>query len=254
MPERGKTLAGKTAIITGAAQGIGYAYAERLGQLGAIVVVADIDGEAAEAAVKRLRADGLEGWAATVDISKSQETAEVARQVVERQGAIDILVNNAGLYRGFTRSRADEIDLGEWQRMLDVNVSGTYYMCRAVIPQMRNQGSGKIVNQSSASGLACRGMSLHYSLTKAALVPLTKVLSRELAEYGVCVNAIAPGMIDTEATSGTFSEQERAAIIPMIPMRRAGTTDDLVGVLEFLCSAASDYLTGQTILVDGGVV
>lgn len=196
MAEERRALEGKTAIITGAAQGRGYAYAERLGRAGAVVVMADIDGEAAEAAVKGLREEAIEGWAATADISQPQQTAEVARQVVERRGSIDILVNDAGLYQGFTRCRAEEIDLGEWQRMLTVNISGTYAMCRAVIPQMRRQRSGRIVNHLSASGLTGPEPSLLDAMTKAALMTLTEVLARELAGAGVGVDAITSGEID----------------------------------------------------------
>jgi NAD(P)-dependent dehydrogenase (short-subunit alcohol dehydrogenase family) len=248
------SLAGKVAIVTGAAGGIGASYAGRLAQLGATVVVVDLDLDGAEGVAKKLKADGYPAWAAAADISNPEHAAEVARQAIERAGTVDILVNNAAIYRGFNRSLAEDIDLNEWQRMIDVNVNGTYFMCRAVIPQMRQQRSGKIVNQSSGAALLCRGMSLHYTLSKAAVLPLTKVLARELADHGITVNAIAPGIIDTPATAETFSDAERQAVIPTIPMKRIGQTEDLLGVLEFLCTDASSYITGQTIVVDGGMV
>jgi NAD(P)-dependent dehydrogenase (short-subunit alcohol dehydrogenase family) len=247
-------LDGRVAIVTGAAGGIGAAYAGHLASLGATVVVADLDGEGADAVAKELAANGHRAWGAEVDISIPEQAAEVARQAVERAGSIDVLVNNAAVYRGFKRSLAEDIDQREWDRMMEVNVGGTFNMCRAVIPQMRHQRKGKIVNQSSGAALMCRGMSLHYTLSKAAILPMTKVLARELADCGVTVNAIAPGIIDTPATLDTFSEAERAAVVPTIPMKRLGQVEDLLGALQFLCTDASAYVTGQTIVIDGGIV
>src|SRR5260221_7829993 len=165
-------LDGKVAVVTGAAGGIGSAYARRLAQLGATVVVADLDGEAAHTVSKELEADGLKAWSAVVDIAVPEQCAEVVRQAVERAGSVDVLVNNASIYRGFNRAFAEDLDLTEWHRMIDVNINGTFYMCRATIPQMRKQRSGKIVNQSSGAAMFCRPKSLHYTLTKAAMITM----------------------------------------------------------------------------------
>jgi NAD(P)-dependent dehydrogenase (short-subunit alcohol dehydrogenase family) len=247
-------LDNRVAIVTGGAAGIGAAYAQRLSELGATVVIADLDGAAADQRAKQLEAGGGRAAGVALDISQPREAAEVVDRIVKDYGSVDVLVNNAGMYRGFRRSPAEDIELADWGRMLDVNISGTFYMCRAVIPHMRRQRSGRIINQTSTAAFACRPMSLHYSVSKAALIPLTKVLARELAEAGITVNSIAPGFIDTEATAATFSEAEREAVVPMVPMKRAGTPADLTGVVEFLCSPASAYMTGQTLVVDGGMI
>ncbi len=245
-------LEGKTAIVTGAAQGIGAGYARRLAELGATAVIADIDEAGVEASAKELTGDGLSAWAAPVDISDAQDAVDLARRVIEREGSIDVLVNNAAVYRGLQMEVAEEIDLDYWRRMVDVNLSGTYYMCRAVIPQMRRQGSGKIVNQSSVAAYMAAPLALHYCVTKAAVITLTQVLARELGEDNINVNALAPGVIATPATLESIPEIMREMFMLNASIKRIGEVDDLLGALEFLCTSDSDYMTGQTLVVDGG--
>lgn len=247
-------LAGKVAVVTGAAGGIGAAYAGHLARLGSTAVVADIDAEGAATTAKELVAEGLKASARSVDISDPASAAALARSVVEKEGSIDVLVNNAAVYRGLQMEVAEDIDLDYWRRMVDVNISGTYYMCRAVIPQMRRQGSGKIVNQSSIATWLGAPLALHYCTTKAAVVTMTKVLSRELGEDGINVNAIAPGLILTPATLETIPEMMQEMYLMNASIKRPGTPEDLLGALEFLCSSDSDYVTGQTLVVDGGIV
>lgn len=246
-------LDGKVAIVTGAAQGIGEAYARHLAGLGATVVVADIDSERAEQTAKQLVADGFSAVAERVDISDSASAAALAESVVERSGSIDVLVNNAAIYKGLQMDVAEEIDLDYWRRMVDVNINGTYYMCRAVIPQMRRQQSGKIVNQSSIAHYIAAPMALHYCTTKGAVVAMTKALASELGEDNIYVNAIAPGIIGTEATMTSVPAMMQDMLVMQAPIKRMGTPEDLLGALEFLCTSASDYVTGQTLVVDGGV-
>jgi NAD(P)-dependent dehydrogenase (short-subunit alcohol dehydrogenase family) len=246
-------LDGKAAIVTGSAQGIGAAYARRLAELGAAVAVADIDGEGAEQTAKQLVADGHSATAERVDISDAADAGAMVNRVAEQLGSVDVLVNNAAIYKGLQMDVAEEIDLDYWRRMVDVNISGTYYMCRAVIPHMRRQGYGKIVNQSSIAHYIGAPMALHYCTTKGAVVAMTKALASELGEDGIHVNCIAPGIIGTEATMQSVPSMMQDMLVMQAPLGRMGTPDDLLGALEFLCTSASAYVTGQTIVVDGGV-
>ncbi|MEW6473521.1 MAG: glucose 1-dehydrogenase [Actinomycetota bacterium] len=247
-------LTGRVAVVTGSAQGIGRAYAQHLAQLGAQVVVADIDEAGAQAAAKELADTGVQAFAAGVDIADPASTERLVETVIERCGSVDVLVNNAAVYRGLQMTPAEEIDLDYWRRMMDVNINGTYYMCRAVIPHMRQQGHGKIVNQTSIAAYLAAPLASHYAVSKAAVVALTKCLARELGEDGINVNAIAPGVIGTPATMEAVPEPMRDMLVMNAALHRIGQPEDLLGALEFLCSDMSDYLTGQTIVVDGGVV
>lgn len=247
-------LAGKVAIVTGSARGIGRAYAERLAELGAHVVVADINEPGAKEAAGELEAKGFAATSHVVDISDPVSAKALAASTVDQLGAIDILVNNAALYAGLQWAVAEDVDLSYWKRMVDVNISGMFYMCRAVIPTMRAQERGKIVNQASGAAYLAAPLALHYCVTKAAAITMTKVLAKELGEDNINVNAIAPGIIGTEATQSSVPEVMQEMVVESSALKRAGTPADLLGVLEFLCTAASDYMTGQTLVVDGGIV
>jgi NAD(P)-dependent dehydrogenase (short-subunit alcohol dehydrogenase family) len=245
-------LDGKVAIVTGAAQGIGATYAEHLASLGAGVIVADVNDTKAKETAQSIAAGGARARAVVVDISDPTSCEALAADVVEQDGRIDILVNNAALYSGLELMPAEEIPLDVWRRYVDVNLSGNYYMCRAVIPVMKGQQSGKIVNQSSIGTWLHAANTLHYTLTKAAMISLTQVLASELGESGINVNAIAPGVIATAATMERARPQS-GDVLNIAQIKRMGTPDDLRGALEFLCSPASDYMTGQVLVVDGGI-
>lgn len=246
-------FAGRTAVITGAGHGIGTEYARHFAGRGAQVVVADIDAEAAASVAKEIVMSGLAASPLVVDIADVAAATAAVDGVVAEHGSIDFLVNNAALYANRDFAIAEEIALDMWQRMIDINISGTFYMCRAAIPHMKRQGFGRIVNQSSASVYATVPRSLHYSMTKAAVITMTKTLARELGPFGVTVNAIAPGVIDTEATLKVVPEDVMAKGVAATSLRRVGHPTDLAPVVGFLCSEGAGYITGQTVVVDGGI-
>jgi NAD(P)-dependent dehydrogenase (short-subunit alcohol dehydrogenase family) len=249
MPE----FEGRVAVVTGAAHGIGTVYARHFATRGAHVVVADIDGEAAVVAAKTITDAGGAASSLTLDIADAEACVAAVDGVVSDHGSVDILVNNAALYRNRDFALAEEISLDMWRRMIDINISGTFYMCRAAIPHMKEQHFGRVVNQSSASAYATIPRSLHYSMTKAAVVTMTKTLARELGPFGITVNAIAPGVIDTEATRAVVPGDVLERAVEMTSLRRIGHPEDLAPVVGFLCSADGGYITGQTIVVDGGI-
>ena len=242
-------LKGKAAIVTGAAGGIGRAYARGLAEAGAAVVLADIRGEAAAEQAAAIAADGYEAIGIQVDVTSEESTLAMARQTAERFGSVDILVNNAALMAEImTRGQLTTIPLDMWHRTLDVNLTGPFLCTRAVVPYMQEKGYGKIINQSS--GGAWLG-GAHYGLTKLGIVSMTISLAKELAKSGIRVNAIAPGWTNTEAGNSTTSPEVRAAVARSIPFP-FGEPEDLVGGLVYLASAASDWVTGVTLNIDGG--
>jgi NAD(P)-dependent dehydrogenase (short-subunit alcohol dehydrogenase family) len=239
---------GSVAIVTGAAHGIGAVYARHLASLGATVVVADLD----EAGAKET-AGGIEGATALqLDISDPDACESLVADVVRRHDRIDTLVNNAAIYRDIRMTPAEEIPIDVWRRVIDVNVNGMYFMCRAVIPHMKRQRSGCIVNQTSGSIWAAPPGMAHYVTSKAAAIPLTKVLARELGPFGIRVNAIAPGLTDTPATHDVASDEAIQMSAGAAALGRLATPEDLCGALEFLCSDAAAFVTGQTLAVNGG--
>jgi NAD(P)-dependent dehydrogenase (short-subunit alcohol dehydrogenase family) len=246
-------LQGRVALVTGAGHGIGAAYARGLAELGATVVLADIDDEAVADVARKLATAGLDATAQHLDVTDADACAATIDALVAGHGSLDIVVNNAAVYRDRDFALAEDISVEMWRRMLDVNVSGAYYTCRAAIPHMKQRGWGRIVNQSSTSAYAATPRSLHYSMTKAALITMTKTLAKELGPHGITVNAIAPGVIDTDATRRVVPADVLETAVGMTALRRIGRPDDLTPVLAFLCSSGAGYITGQTIVVDGGV-
>ena len=242
-------LKGKAAIVTGAAGGIGRAYARGLAEAGAAVVLADVRGDAAAEQAAALAADGYEAIGIQVDVTSEESTLAMARQTAERFGSVDILVNNAALMAEvMTAGQLTTIPLDMWHRTLNVNLTGPFLCSRAVVPYMKEKGYGKIINQSS--GGAWLG-GAHYGLTKLGIVSMTISLAKELAKSGIRVNAIAPGWTNTEAGNSTTSPEVRAAVARSIPFP-FGEPEDLVGGLVYLASAASDWVTGVTLNIDGG--
>jgi NAD(P)-dependent dehydrogenase (short-subunit alcohol dehydrogenase family) len=245
-------LAGKVAVVTGAAQGIGEVYAGYLAGLGATVVLADLVHDAVKGNAARLEKEGKAAFARQIDIADPEACEELIKGVVKDHGKLDILVNNAAVYQGLRATPAEDIPLDVWRRIVDVNVSGMFYMCRAAIPQFKLQRSGVIVNQTSGSIWTCPPGMLHYVTTKSTAIPMTKILARELGPFGVRVNAIAPGLTDTAATHDVAAQVAIDMSITATPLGRLALPEDLCGALGFLCSDDSAFVTGQTIAVNGG--
>jgi len=243
-------LKDKVAIVTGAARHIGALYAKRLAAEGATVVIADVlDGEQV---VREITSGGGKAMALKIDVSKEEDTLRMAEKTVGEFGRIDILVNNAALFLGIKRRPFYEISAEEWDRVSAVNIKGPFLCAKAVFPQMKKQRSGKIINISSTTALQGTPLFVHYVASKAAVIGITRALAREMGEYGICVNAVAPGLIHHEGMNAPkeFTEFQLQAR----SLKRLEAPEDLIGTIIYLASSDSDFVTGQTIVVDGGGV
>lgn len=241
-------LRAKVAIVTGAAQGIGREIALSLAKNGVKVVVADVSDKRLEV-VNEIEALGFHGLAVKCDVSDGEEVETVVKETMKKFGRVDILVNNAGIYPFKTFTEMTE---QEWDKVLNVNLKGVFYSVKAVLPKMIEQKYGKIVNISSVAGSVVGFANLvHYSASKAAIVGFTRSLALEVAKYGINVNAIAPGPVETPGTKVTGEEsyeQTRKAI----PIGRWGLLEDIANLVLFLTSDKSNFITGQCIVIDGG--
>jgi len=242
------SLEGQVAIVTGGAQGIGRAIADGLSREGARIVIADLQ-RAEEAA-----ASFPDGIGLTVDVSSEEDVSRLARETVDRCGSIDILVNNAGLYASLEMRPFTEIPLEEWRQVMDVNVASMFLACRSVVPVMRDQGGGKIVNISSGTPFRGVPFLLHYVTSKGAIVALTRALAKELGKDSILVNCVAPGftMSDGVKAHPEVVEKLREVSVAARTIQRDQVPEDVVGAVVFLCSAAADFVTGQTMVIDGG--
>jgi NAD(P)-dependent dehydrogenase (short-subunit alcohol dehydrogenase family) len=232
-------LAGKVAIVTGGAQGIGAAIAHGLEGEGATVVVADLDPP-----------DG----GIRADVSSEEDVARMVEETVGRHGRLDILVNNAGLYASLQMRAFTEIPLEEWRQVMDVNVASMFLTCKAVVPVMREQGGGKIVNISSGTPFRGVPFLLHYVTSKGAIVAFTRALAKELGKDSIHVNCVAPGftMSDGVKSHPVVVEALRDVSIAARTIQRDQVPEDVVGAVVFLCTPAADFITGQTMVIDGG--
>jgi NAD(P)-dependent dehydrogenase (short-subunit alcohol dehydrogenase family) len=239
---------GKIAIVTGGAQGIGRAIAEGLAAAGARIVIADLRG-AEEAAATLPDGVGL-----TVDVSSEEDVARMAGETVERCGTIDILVNNAGLYASLAMRPFEQIPVEEWRQVMDVNVASMFLTCRAVVPVMRARGGGKIVNISSGTPFRGVPFLLHYVTSKGAIVALTRALAKELGKDNVLVNCVAPGFTMSAGVEAhpEVVEKLRDVSVAARTIQRDQVPEDVVGAVVFLCGPGSEFVTGQTIVIDGG--
>jgi 3-oxoacyl-[acyl-carrier protein] reductase len=245
-------LSGRTVIVTGGGKGIGKVYSQEFAKAGARVVAADIDGAAAASVAEALAAQGLSAIGVAADIASEGSTKAMAQAALDRFGTIDVLINNASLMSVLARRSWLEIPVEEWDRVMAVNLRGMFLSCRAVFPAMQAKRYGKIVNISSSRVWEGNPNRLHYTTSKAGVIGFTRALAREVGEFGITVNAITPGMTQSETQVASSSGNYLAARVAGRAIERVQVPDDLVGAVMFLSAAASDFMTGQTINVDGG--
>ncbi|MCF6092802.1 3-oxoacyl-ACP reductase FabG [Microaerobacter geothermalis] len=246
----GKRLHNKVAIITGGANGIGRETAFQFVREGAKVVLADFDQAAGEEVLNQLTAQGAAAIFQKVDVSKVESVKQMVETALNTYGKIDILINNAGITRdGMLTKLTPE----QWQTVIDVNLSGVFYCTQAVITHMIEQGKGKIINTSSISGVYGNIGQTNYAATKAGVVGMTKTWAKELGRKGICVNAVAPGFIETGMTA-KVPEKVIEKMIEKIPLQRLGKPSDIAKAYLFLASDDSDYVNGTVLHVDGGIM
>jgi NAD(P)-dependent dehydrogenase (short-subunit alcohol dehydrogenase family) len=246
-------LSGKVAVITGGAGSIGTTYGRALCDVGASVVLADLDDAGATEAAKGLEADGFDAVGVAVNVVDVESTRAMAAAAVDAFGGIDILVNNAAVMRDLPQYGLSNMPVDEWDRVMDVNLRGPLLCTQAVLPSMIERGGGRIVNGLSAGAFTAGGV---YGVSKYGLHSLTVNLASELGPRGINVNAIAPGLVDAESGYVSLAKDSpmRAALEAGIPGKKSGPPEDLVGTLLLLCSSAGDWINGQSISVDGGWV
>jgi len=243
-------LEGKVAIVTGAARGMGEAIAKALAANGAIVVVNDININEARRVSEEIIVRNRQALAFQADVSNYKQVAEMVDVILQKYGRIDILVNNAGILR--RRGSIEEINDKEWDLIMNVNAKGIFNCSKAVIEIMKKQRSGKIVNISSSAGRSTSELGgAHYTASKAAVLGFTRHLAREVAPFGINVNAVCPGLIDTPMVRENTSPEEMVAQIKAIPMGRLGTPEEVADLVLFLVSDASSYINGATIDIGG---
>jgi 3-oxoacyl-[acyl-carrier protein] reductase len=242
-------LAGKVALVTGAAQGIGKAVALLLARNGADMVVSDINLEKAEETAKEVQPLGRKALAIKVDVAKLGDVEKMVEAILAQFGKVDILVNNAGIARDKLILRMTEED---WDAVLNINLKGTFNCTKAVVRHMSKQKSGKIVNIASVVGEMGNAGQGNYAASKAGVIGFTKTIAREFAQRGINVNAIAPGYIETPMTDA-LPEKAKEELKRLIPMDRLGKPEDVAEAVLFLVSEASSYITGQVLNVNGGI-
>ncbi|WP_190814813.1 SDR family NAD(P)-dependent oxidoreductase [Saccharopolyspora pogona] len=241
----------RVVIVTGAAQGIGRELARQFAAAGAFAVVADLDIDKADAVVKEIHDAGGVGLAVKVNVADEASVVAMVDTVIQEWGRVDVLINNASIFATIEKGPFDQIPLEQWEKVLNVNVTGSYLCVRAVAAHMRAAGFGRIINISSDSVTRGVGNYLHYVTSKSALIGMTNSLARELGGHGITVNCVRPGMVTTEVERNQTAEaRARAASQQCIPRNMFPT--DLVGVMFFLATPASAFITGQTIACDGG--
>lgn len=243
-------ISGKTALITGSARGIGLAIAERIGQLGANIIVSDILEQEANEAASKLKEQGINAVSVAGDISNPEDVNRLFKTAADSFGGIDILVNNAGITRDNLLVRLDE---KAWDSVMNVNLKGSFLCIKAAARAMMKKRYGRIVNISSIVGLIGNAGQANYAASKAGLIALTKSAAKELGARGITVNAIAPGYIQTEMTEN-LSQDVKDAFLNVIPLKKPGVPKDIASLVLFLISDAASYITGQVINVDGGMV
>jgi NAD(P)-dependent dehydrogenase (short-subunit alcohol dehydrogenase family) len=245
-----ENLEGRTAIVTGAGQGMGRAVAEALALRGARIVVNDRRIETAESAAAELRAKGAEAIALIADVTDGSAVKQTIAEAIRRFGAVHILVNNAGI---LFPTRISDITEAEWDRVIGVNLKGTFLCSQAVLDSMRAAGWGRIVNFSSTAGKSVSTLGgAHYTAAKAGILGFTRHLAKEVARHGITVNAVCPGLIDTEMVRSTVPPERTQAYARGFPISRMGRPEEVAELVAFLCSERAAYITGASLDINGG--
>ena len=247
----GLNLTGNRVIVTGAAGGLGRAFAMAFAREGAQVLAADINAAGASETAALICAAGGTAHAAAVDVTSRASTESLAAYAAHSRGGIDTLINNAAIYAGLERKSFDQIDEAVWDRVMAVNVKGPWAMTSAAAPVMRRAGQGAVINVSSATVMSGSPQWLHYVSSKGAVIAMTRAMARELGDDKITVNALAPGFTLTEASLGLIENAAEYGVTRGAIKRAAGS-DDMVGAALFLASSHATFITGQTIIIDGG--
>lgn len=243
-------LKNKTAVITGSANGIGLAAAKKFAQEGCKVIMADYDENKGAAEAEKLQEEGSDTVFYQVDVANRENVDNLAAWVLRDFGSIDILINNAGITRDGLMAKMGEDD---FQRVLDVNLTGVFHCTQALLPALINSGKGKIINTASASGLYGNVGQTNYAASKAAVIGMTKTWAKEFGPKGINVNAVAPGVIETEMTA-SIPDKVKARMNALIPLGKFGKPEDAANAYLFLASDESDYVNGVVLQVDGGIM
>jgi len=247
-------LQNKVTVITGAAHGIGKAYARRFAEEGAQVIVADVDAAGGEATAKMLLDAGFSAWARTTDVTNYADVEGLMKEILQRFGRIDVLLNNAAIYvtQKLWKGPVEELELAEWDRVLEVNLKGVFICSKAAIPIMKRQRSGKIINIASGTFFSGSGDMPHYTTAKGGVVALTRVMARQLGQWGINVNCMTPGSTMSEESVTEDVMKRREGSVDKRCFKRVETPADIVGTALFLASPDSDFMTGQLLVVEGG--
>ena len=247
-------VSGRVVIITGAGQGIGRDYALAFAAAGARPVLAEINGDKLRDVVSEIEAGGGEAFAIETDVGSPDSVKAMVAETLKTYGQIDVLINNAAIFANIPRRKFYDIPYDEWNNVLHVNITGSYLCASAVVPAMRKAGQGRIINISSGTVPQGAPGFLHYVTSKAAVVGMTRVMARELGDDKINVNAVMPGYTETEIDHASMDDELRQFIQEKRILKRAETPEDLIGIVMFLASPASSFITGQSIACCGGEV
>jgi NAD(P)-dependent dehydrogenase (short-subunit alcohol dehydrogenase family) len=247
-------VSGRVVLITGAGQGIGRDYALAFAAAGAKPVLAEINGDTLRAVSSEIKASGGEALAIETDVGSPDSVTNMVDATLDTYGRIDVLINNAAIFATIPKRPFYEIPFDEWNNVLHVNITGTYLCASAVVPTMQEMGQGRIINISSGTVPQGAPGFMHYVTSKAAVVGMTRVMARELGDNNINVNAVMPGYTETEIDHASMDEEGREFIKSIRILKRSETPDDLIGLIMFLASPASSFITGQSIACCGGEV